>query len=94
MIEASQARAGRALIGWSQAKLAEKAGVPLSTVKNFEAGAGGAIPAESIDKISAALTAAGVAFIDANGGGIGVRFSDGDGSKYLDWNELNASNDE
>ena len=32
MIEAAQVRAARALIGWSQTKLADAAGVPLSTV--------------------------------------------------------------
>ena len=43
---------------------------------------------------NSALEAAGVAFIPRNGGGVGVRLRENDGSKYLGWDELNASNDE
>jgi DNA-binding XRE family transcriptional regulator len=39
MVEAAQVRAARALIGWSQAKLAETAGLPVSTINAFETGA-------------------------------------------------------
>jgi transcriptional regulator with XRE-family HTH domain len=93
-IEAAQARAGRALIGWSQTKLAAAAGLPLSTVEEFESGAAHNVPAWAIAKMQAALESAGVAFIPELGGGAGVRFRTGRESKYLGWEELNASNDE
>lgn len=94
MIEPAQSTAGRALIGWSQSDLAEAAGVPVSLVERFETRAGGAVPADSIEKLQAALEGAGVAFIPRNGGGVGVRLRQDDGSNYLGWEDLNASNDE
>jgi transcriptional regulator with XRE-family HTH domain len=94
MIEAAQIRAARALIGWSAAKLADAAGVPVSIVQQFETGAPDHIPDEAVDKMRAALETAGVVFIPKNGGGAGVRLRKGRESKYLGWEDLNASNDE
>ncbi len=94
MTEASQVRAARALIGWSQAELADAAGVSLSVVDRFETGQPDSIPAEAVAKMRAALESGGVAFIPKNGGGAGVRLRKGRESKYLGWEELNASNDE
>jgi transcriptional regulator with XRE-family HTH domain len=94
MIEAAQVRAARALIGWSRAKLADAAGVSVSIVEQFETGAPGPIVDEAVEKMRAALEAAGVAFIARNGGGAGVRLRKGRESKYLGWEDLNASNDE
>jgi transcriptional regulator with XRE-family HTH domain len=94
MIEAAQVGAARALIGWSQAELAEAADVPLSSVDRFETGAPDSVPAEAIEKMRAALESAGVAFIAKNGGGAGVRLRKGGEAKYLGWDDLNASNDE
>jgi transcriptional regulator with XRE-family HTH domain len=93
-IESAQVRAGRALIGWSQAKLAAAAGLPLPIVEEFESGAAHNVPAWAAAKMQAALESAGVAFIPELGGGAGVRFRTGRESKYLGWEELNASNDE
>jgi transcriptional regulator with XRE-family HTH domain len=94
MIEASQVRAARALIGWSQSKLANAAGLPLAVVERFETGAPDHVPTDAVAKMRAALESAGVAFIAKNGGGPGVRLRAGDESKYLGWEDLNASNDE
>jgi transcriptional regulator with XRE-family HTH domain len=94
VIEAAQVRAARALIGWSQTKLAETVGVPLSVVERFETGAPDHAADEAIDKMRAALEAAGVAFIPKNGGGAGVRLRKGRESKCIGWDDLNASNDE
>jgi transcriptional regulator with XRE-family HTH domain len=94
MIEAAQVRAARALIGWSQADLADAAGVPLSTVDRFETEAPDNVPAEAVARIGAALESAGVTFIAKNGGGAGVRLRKGGESKYIGWDDLNASNDD
>nr|WP_314070729.1 helix-turn-helix transcriptional regulator [uncultured Roseococcus sp.] len=67
-----QLRAARGLVDWSQSKLAEEAGVSLSTVKDFEAGRRSPIPA-SLEAIQRAIEAAGVIFVAENGEGPGVR---------------------
>jgi transcriptional regulator with XRE-family HTH domain len=94
MIEASQIRAARALIGWSQSDLAGAAGLPLAVVERFETAALDPAPPDAIGKMCAALESAGVAFIAKNGGGPGVRLRKGDESKFIGWDDLNASNDE
>ena len=55
MVEAAQVRAARALIGWSQAKLAETTGVPVSMINAFETGAPDRIANEAVDKMRTAL---------------------------------------
>jgi hypothetical protein len=94
MIESAQVRAGRALIGWSQAELANAAGLPLAIVELFETGGANKVPAQAVAKMRATLESSGVVFIPADGGGAGVRFRTGRESKYLGWEELNASNDD
>jgi transcriptional regulator with XRE-family HTH domain len=96
MIVAAQVRAGRGLIGWSQSKLAEASGVPLSSVERFESGAPDHAADEAvIDKMRAALEAAGAVFLPKDdGGGIGVRLREALEGEYIGWNDLNASNDE
>jgi transcriptional regulator with XRE-family HTH domain len=69
-----QIKASRALLAWSQEQLAAAAGVSIPTVKRLEAQDG---PlggrSETGSKICSAIEAAGVEFIDENGGGPGVR---------------------
>jgi transcriptional regulator with XRE-family HTH domain len=67
----SQFRAARSLLGWTQSRLAQAAGLSDQTVKRFETGRG-AINSEAAEaKMVAALEAAGVEF--TNGGQPGVR---------------------
>lgn len=69
-----QLKAARALIAWSQDRLAAAAGISAPTIKRLEAQEG---PlggrSETAIKIRLALEAAGIEFIDENGGGPGVR---------------------
>jgi transcriptional regulator with XRE-family HTH domain len=69
-----QLKAARALVGWSQERLAEVAKVSVPTIKRLEAREGllGG-RSETGRRIRFALEAAGVEFIDENGGGPGVR---------------------
>jgi transcriptional regulator with XRE-family HTH domain len=95
MVEAAQVRAARALIGWSQTKLGEAAGVPASMINALETGAPDSIANEAADKIRIALETAGAVFIPKDGGGgIGVRLREALEGEYIGWNDLNASNDE
>ena len=57
---------------WSQAQLAERAAVGIVTVRLFEAGAHTPRRA-TVEVIKRAFDAAGIEFIDENGGGPGVR---------------------
>lgn len=76
MIVGAQIRAARALLSWSQLDLAKSSGVGLATVKRLE-------PENSrprgnvrtLEAIRTALEAAGIEFIEPNGGGPGVRIS-------------------
>jgi predicted transcriptional regulator len=69
-----QIKAGRALLAWSQEQLAAAAEVSIPTIKRLEANDG---PVggrgRTVEKILNAMEAAGVEFIDENGGGPGVR---------------------
>jgi transcriptional regulator with XRE-family HTH domain len=75
-ITAGQSRAARALVGLSQGELAERARVARQTVVDFERGARTPYP-NNLSALRAALEAAGVEFIDENGGGAGVRLRKG-----------------
>lgn len=61
----------RAALSWSTTELASKAGVGSNTVNRFEAGQDARV--SSVDKMRAALEAAGVIFVAENGEGPGVR---------------------
>ena len=71
-ISAAQSRGARGLLGMSQGELASASGVSLRTIQHFEMGQRQPIPA-TLDAMQRALQAAGVEFIDENGGGPGVR---------------------
>jgi transcriptional regulator with XRE-family HTH domain len=61
----------RAALDWRTTDLARAASVGLNTVNRFESGRDARI--SSVEKLRAALEAAGIAFIAENGGGVGVR---------------------
>ena len=72
-ISAAQIRAARALLGITQAGLADIAALSSMTVKRAE-GSGSPFPSpEAIVAIRNALETAGIDFIPENGGGVGVR---------------------
>jgi transcriptional regulator with XRE-family HTH domain len=73
MMNSAQCRAARGLLAWSQQKLADAAGVGIVTVHQFEAGTSEPRRA-TLQVIRHAFEAAGVEFIEENGGGSGVRF--------------------
>ena len=71
-LTSEQCRAARGLLNWSQSELAKASGLGRATVARFERDAM-ETQDESLDSIRNALEAAGVEFIDRNGGGVGVR---------------------
>ena len=73
MLKVEQMRAARGLIGWSQAALAEAAGVSVPTIKAMESRGPGKSSMDTVNAVQRALEAAGVEFIPENGGGAGVR---------------------
>jgi transcriptional regulator with XRE-family HTH domain len=72
MMTPAQCRAARGLLGWTQQKLAAEAHVGVVTIHQLEAGVSEPRHA-TLDVIRRAFEAAGIDFIDANGGGPGVR---------------------
>jgi transcriptional regulator with XRE-family HTH domain len=69
-----QIRAARALLGWSQDKLARRAGIGLATLRRIEQNEGvlkGNF--STILKIEKALEQAGIHFTEDDSGEIGVR---------------------
>ena len=74
VISRAQCRAARALLEWTQDRLSAEAAVSKKTLVDFEAGK--RTPYDrTIADIVRALENAGIEFIPANGGGVGVRFS-------------------
>jgi transcriptional regulator with XRE-family HTH domain len=71
-ISAAQLRAARALIGWSRDDLAAQSGATVRTLARIESDQTAARD-RTMAAIRAALEAAGVEFIEENGGGPGVR---------------------
>ncbi len=74
MLTGEQIRGARAMLRWDQAKLANESSVSLPTIKRLEKMAGevsGTV--KTVRVIQGALEAAGIEFIDPNGGGAGVR---------------------
>jgi transcriptional regulator with XRE-family HTH domain len=74
LLSSAQIRAGRALLRWSAADLARHCALGANTIRRAEAAEEGTSLTLANDlAIRRALEAAGVVFIDENGGGVGVR---------------------
>jgi hypothetical protein len=74
-ISSAHLRAARALLRWSALDLAKASKVSVATIRRVEV-MDGQIPVTSANEaaLRTALEAAGIEFIDENGGGLGVRF--------------------
>ena len=72
IIAAAQCRAARALLEWTEAQLAEAAGVDLEVVKQLEARFRRPTSSDQ-QRIRKTLEDGGVVFIAENGGGVGAR---------------------
>lgn len=70
-----QCRAARALLGWARDELSSRASVSMATLADFETGKRRPYD-RTLSDIRAALEAGGVAFVDQNGMGPGVRLRD------------------
>lgn len=71
-----QIAAARTLVGMSQPHLAEAANISVPTLRRMEASPGEATGlANNVAAVQSALEAAGVEFIEPNGGGAGVRLT-------------------
>ena len=74
MLTAKQVKAARVLLDMDQKQLAAASELSLPTIQRMEASKGSVRGiAENVWKLQKALEDAGVAFIEADGGGPGVR---------------------
>ena len=70
MLEASQIRAARALLSWSQPELAKASGLSLPTIVRMEGQPGpGRSSAANVQAVKRPLESGGVLFLEADEGG-------------------------
>lgn len=92
-ISIAQIRAARGLLGWSQVRLADAAGLSEPTIKRTEGGKA-SVSTEAVVAIQRALEAAGVIFVAENGEGPGVRLrKQGQPDEGRHPDQLDAEND-
>ena len=78
VLSSAQIRAARALLRWSAADLAKASSLGANTIRRAEVAENGtSLTAANELAVRRALEAAGVDFIDENGGGPGVRLKKG-----------------
>ena len=80
MITARQSRAARALLGWTQETLADKARIALTALKRLESESGLDVYETTRDQVRRALEAAGIVFLSTDKGQ-GVLLVDDRGNK-------------
>ena len=80
MITARQSRAARALLGWTQETLADKARTSLTALKRLESESGLEVYETTRDQVRRALESAGIVFLSTDRGQ-GVLLVDDQGSK-------------
>jgi transcriptional regulator with XRE-family HTH domain len=80
MITARQSRAARALLGWTQETLADKARISLTALKRLESESGLDVYETTRDQVRRALEAAGIVFLSTDKGQ-GVLLVDDRGSR-------------
>ena len=68
MITARQSRAARALLGWTQETLADKARVSLTALKRLESENGLEVYESTRDEVRRALEANGIVFLNSDQG--------------------------
>jgi transcriptional regulator with XRE-family HTH domain len=74
-------RAARSLLGWQQADLSRESGVSKSTIAAFEQRDGNSrLATMNNQALVRAFESAGLAFIEENGGGAGVRLAKAKGT--------------
>ena len=73
MLTPEQSRAARGWLDWTQAELAERARVSLSTVKGFESGERKPI-ANNVDALERAFADEGIRLTESGGQAIGIAF--------------------
>ena len=76
MVTSRQFRAARALVGWTQQTLADRALVAINTVRAIESDRAYPVPKpDSVTAVRRALERAGIVFLSNGTMGEGVRFS-------------------
>jgi hypothetical protein len=68
MITSRQVRAARALLGWTQEMLADKALVALTALKRVESESGLPVREDTVHQVVKALEGAGIVFLDSDRG--------------------------
>lgn len=74
-MQASQIRAARAMLEWSQSELSVKTGVAPGVIEKMEASDAGLrqCSKDAVAAVTSVMESAGIQFIPENGGGAGVR---------------------
>ena len=75
MLQPSQIRAARALLGWHQSELARRAGIGLATIQRLERAPDGVLMAHvsTLVKLVSCFEQAGIKFLNDASAGVGVR---------------------